>query len=241
MRKKKDLPLVILKSLEPFVNLRGDKFEVIEPKQNLLHVIDKEIDSSFHFIIEKYQKQGNGNFQFLMKRSPKSHNENGEYQTWVEIAHLSKQFESWIKLLDEYDTVNSFFDDPIIKSFEEEFFAEFELIEDEADIYPLNTNQILMLDSHLENIENKLSDFTTPKNASNIEDIKSEITELRENLTTKSKKWVVKKLTTVWAKIAKQGTKFIKSFLAESNKQIIVQGVKGLIEFVKENGTDLIN
>lgn len=38
MRKKKDLSLVILKALEPYVNLRGDKFEVI----------DKDSDSQFH-------------------------------------------------------------------------------------------------------------------------------------------------------------------------------------------------
>ena len=49
------------------------------------------------------------------------------------------------------------------------------------------------------------------------------------------------KLTNVWAKVAKQGTKFIKEFLTESKKELIKQGVKGKIDFAKENGADLLN
>ena len=57
MRKKKELPLVILKSLQPFVNLKGQRFETIEPKENLLNIIDQESESTFHFIIEEYKKE----------------------------------------------------------------------------------------------------------------------------------------------------------------------------------------
>lgn len=242
MRKKKDLPLAILKALEPYVGLKGDKFEVIEPKENLLKVIDKDVDSDFHFTIEKYQKASNSNtFQFLMTRSPKNSNDNGSYQTWVEVSGLGGQFDAWLKLLNEYETVNSFFDDPITKSFKEEFYSEFEIIDDDADTNPLNTKQILLLDSYLETVENKLTEFTNETNSQDIQEIKEEILLLRENLTKKSKKWVVSKLTTIWAIIAKQGTKFIKEFLSESKKEIIKQGVKGLIDYVKENGADLLN
>lgn len=242
MRKKKDLPLVILKALEPYVGLKGDKFEVIEPKENLLKVIDKDIDSDFHFTIEKYQKASNNNtFQFFMSRSPRNINDNGLYQTWVEVSGLGGQFDAWLKLLNEYETVNSFFDDPITKSFREEFYAEFEIIEEDANTNPLNTKQILILDSYLDSVDNKLTEFTTENNSQDIQEIKEDILLLRENLTKKSKKWVVSKLTGIWAKIAKQGTKFIKEFLSESNKELIKQGVKGLIDYVKENGQDLLN
>ncbi|WP_179317939.1 hypothetical protein [Winogradskyella undariae] len=241
MRKKKDLPLVILKSLQPFVNLRGDKFETLEPKENLLKVVDQEPESDFHFTIEEFKKAQNGKFQFLMNRSPKSQNETDNYKTWVDISQLEPQFKTWIKLLDEYENVNSFFDDPIIKSFTEEYFTEFEIIDEDADIKPLNTKQILLLDSHLEDVEKRLTEYTNDKNVDEISEIKEDINELRENLTNKSKKWVIKRLSKVWAKIAKQGTKFIKEFLSESKKEIIKQGVKGFIELIKENGPDLLN
>ena len=241
MRKKKDLPLIILKALEPYVGLKGDKFEVIEPKENLLKIIDKDIYSDFHFTIEKYQKTQKGGFQFLMTRSPKNGNDNGQYQAWLEISGLSVQFKAWLKLLDDYETTNSFFDDPIAKSFRDEFFAEFEIIEEDADINPLNTKQILLLDSYLDSVETKLSEFTTEQNSQDIQEIKEDIFQLKDNLTRKSKKWVVVKLTNIWAKIAKQGTKFIKEFLSESKKELIKQGVKGIIDYVKENGPNLLN
>lgn len=242
MRKKKDLPLVILKALEPYVGLKGDMFEVIEPKENLLKVIDKDIDSDFHFTIVKYEKNNNsGSFQFYMTRSPKNINDNKEYQTWVEISGLGEQFNAWLKLLSEYETTNSFFDDPITKSFRDEFFAEFEIVDEDAEINPLNTKQILILDDYLDSVDKKLSEYTTDQNSQDILEIKEEILQLKENLTRKSKKWVVSKLSNIWAKIAKQGTKFIREFLSETKKEFIKQGVKGIIDYVKENGHELLN
>jgi hypothetical protein len=235
MRKKKDLPLSILKALESFVNLKGEKFEVVDPKENLLKVIDKDVNSVFHFTIEKYQKSGGGPFQFWVTRAPKNINDNGIYQNWFEASAINGQFDAWINLLNEYDTVKSFFDDPIIKSFQEEFYAEFEIIDEDAETNPFKTNQILILDSYLENVDNKLTEFITKNNSDEITEIKAEINSLRDNLTIKSKKWVVKRLTTIWAKIAKQGAKFIREFLDESKKELIKQSVKGLVELVIEN------
>uniref|UniRef100_UPI0040483ED6 hypothetical protein n=1 Tax=Roseivirga sp. TaxID=1964215 RepID=UPI0040483ED6 len=234
MRKKKDLPLIILKALQPFVKLKGEKFEAHDPKENLLKVIDIEPDSTFHFIIESYKKDASHNFLFLMSRSPISVNDNGIHKTWIAISHLQNQFETWLNLLDEYENVESFFDDPILKSFEEEFFTEFEIIDKDAEVNPFNTTQILLLDNYLEDVENRLSKFECEANLTDIKEIKDNINYLRESLTTKSKKWVIKNLSSIWAKIAKQGTPFIKEFLTETKKEVIKQSIKGLIEIIPE-------
>jgi len=81
MRKKKDLPLVILKSLQPFVRMKGARFKTVEPEDNLLKVIDQDSDSNFHFIIKAYKKTSYGKFQFLMDRSPKDQNDNVTYES----------------------------------------------------------------------------------------------------------------------------------------------------------------
>jgi len=143
-------------------------------------------------------------------------------------------------LLNEFDNTDSFFDDPILNSFRDQYYAEFEILEEDADIKPLNTNQILFLDSHLEDIEKKLDKYKSDKNSDDIEEIKGDIKILRENLTTKSKKWVIENLSKVWAKITKQGTTLLKEFLSESKREMIKQGVKGVIEAIKENGLDLL-
>jgi len=118
--------------------------------------------------------------------------------------------------------------------------AKLAIVEEEADTKPFSTKQILLLDNYLEGIDKKLNEFSTEQNKSDIQDIQTDIELLRENLTTKSKKWVVSNLSKIWGKIAKQGTRFIKEFLSDSKKEIVKQSVKGLIEFIKENGTDLL-
>ena len=239
MRKKKELPLVILKALEPYVKLKGEVFEIIDPKEHLLKIIDKEIESKFHFTIEKYQKGNNNSFQFFLTRIPKNVNDNGVFQNWIDVSSLSSQFETWLNLLKDYETVKSFFDDPITKSFQEEFFAEFEIIEDNADIEPFKISQILYLDSYLDSLGNRLLDFNS--NSDELIEIKNEIQILRESLTKKSKKWVISKLSNIWAKIARQGTTFVKEFLSESKKLIIKQCSQGVIDYVLKNGNDILN
>lgn len=242
MRKKKDLPIVILRVLEPFVTLQGDKFEVVDPEDNLLKVIDKDLESEFYFTIEKYQKNANsGAFNLLLNRVPNNINDIKPLQNWTTISELPTQFENWLKLLEEYESLNSFYDDPIAKAYQDELFAEFEFIKDEDYEKPLKINQILGLDLYFEKVQLKLEEFKTEKNSAEIEEILGEIDNLRNNLTTKSRKFVIEKLTRIWGKIAKQGTKFIKEFLTESKKELIKQGVKGIIEFVKENGVELLN
>lgn len=240
MNNKKKLPLRILKSLEPFVNLIGEKFKVLEPKGNLLLVSDIDSESDFYFKIEQYQKKQNGSFQFLMDRKPNSEDDPEKYRTWIEIKHLETEFKRWLNLLEEYETTESFFDDPILDSFKEEYYAEFEIINEDADRKPLNTKQILLLDSHLEYIEEKIDNYKNEKNEEIVSEIKNNVIELRENLTTKSKKWVVNRLATIWAKLSKQGTKFIKEFVNQTKTEGIKQGAKALIEFIKENGTELL-
>ena len=239
MRKKKDLPLTILKSLEEFVTLKGEKFEVVNPDNHLLKIIDIDNDSNFSFIVGKYQKQNNV-FQLLMSRNPRSEHDNGVYQSWIKIDQLKPQFKAWVDLLDQFQSVNSFFDDPIIDSFKEEYYAEFEIIDEDADKKPLNTKQILSLDSHLEFIEEKIDNYKTEENGDTISEIKNDVIELRGQLTSKSKKWVVNRLSTIWAKLSKQGTKFIKDFVNQTKTEGIKQGAKALIEFIKENGTELL-
>ena len=239
MRKKKDLPLTILKSLEEFVTLKGEKFEVVNPDNHLLKVIDIDNDSSFSFVIEKYQKQNNV-FQLLMSRNPRSEHDNGIYQAWIKIDQLKPQFQAWVNLLDQFQSVDSFFDDPIIDSFKEEYYAEFEIIDEDADKKPLNTKQILLLDSHLEFIEEKIDSYKNENNEETISEIKSDVIQLRGQLTSKSKKWVINRLSIIWAKLSKQGTKFIKDFVNQTKTEGIKQGAKALIEFIKENGTELL-
>jgi hypothetical protein len=176
-----------------------------------------------------------------MTRQPSTNNNQDKIQNWIDISSLNTQFQAWLNLLKEYETVNSFFDDPITKAFEEEFYSEFEIIEENADKEPFKTKQILFLDEYLETVSEGLKEQINDQNKNALEEIQEDISTLRNQLTVKSKKWVVKYLSKICAKIAKQGIKFIKEFLSETKKEIIKQSIKRLVDYVKENGQDLLN
>jgi hypothetical protein len=234
---KKNLPLVVLKAFENFVDLKGELFLVVPPENNLLKIIDNDEKSEFYFIASQYEKQQGGAYKLLIDYKPKSASVPQNNQVWIETKDLETYFKNWIGLLGEYNNIKSFFDDPILKSFAKEYYAEFEILDDEeADINPLSVKQIMLLDEHLEYIEVNIEKYETLENKIQIQEIKNDVKLIRENLTIQSKKWIVKNVSITWAKLTKQGTKFLKDFLNEARKQIVVEGVK----FIINHGNDLL-
>ena len=230
---KKDFPLAILKALEKFVHLKGEKFTISPSKEFLVEIMDSDDESNFHLIIEKHEFKKEGLY-ILLNTKPTDENNIALTRKWIKIESLATEFENWMAILDEYRNTHSFFDDPIIKSFSDGYYAEFEIIDENSEIEPLNPKQILFLDKHLENIEQNITKHETESNKKELDEIKEDVIYLRENLTSKSKVWVIKKLSTIWAKLTKQGTTFLKEFLSEAKKQVIKESVKFLIEQAPE-------
>jgi hypothetical protein len=229
MNKKKKLPITILKSLESFVNLTGDKFKIIDPKENLLFILDIDNTSDFYFKIEQYKNMQNGSFQFLMDRKPVNEHNSGNFRGWIEIKNLEAQFKSWLNLLDQYETIPSFFDDPIIKSNAEKFFQKFELIDEKADLETFDLEQQLFLEEYLENSKEKLKKLKQnqpPEKAIEIEILEKETDEIKNALTTESKKKIMVRLSKFWGRAQKTGLQVIKeifvSVTAELAKRLML-------------------
>jgi len=232
-KKKKELPLIMLKSLEKFVTLNGKQFEVIDSEMFLLKVIEKADDPVFYFNIEKYDLRSG----FLVSRKPHNETKQSEYRTWINTDQLEGQFEEWLNLITQYEKTHSFYDDPIVKAFSDEYYTDFEIIEDiDADFVPFTTKQILILDKYLEYIEENISNYKTDENEKDIESIKQDISSLRKSLTSKSKTFVVRSLSNIWGKITKLGTKFLNDFTSEANRELVKRSVKGVFDIVIKAG-----
>lgn len=231
VNKKKDIPLQIHEILEPFVSRKGERYERINDESCLIKFIDSDLNSDFYFTIHQFKEN-----KILISYKPINKNSILKQSEWIESKALEAYFNNWISILEKYDKVNSVFDDPILRSFEEEYFAEFEVLEDDK-AKPLNTAQILLLDEHLEELTKGLEKNKDETNKLEIEAIQQDIKFLQENLTRTTKEKVVKSLSKIWAKTTRLGTKFIKEFLTEVKKQFITKGTKFLIE----HGSDIIH
>src|ERR1035437_1650566 len=160
---KKKIPLAILEALEPFLSKKGEIFERTEQKDCLLKFIDKDKDSDFFFTVAQYRIENSRNTLFI---DFKPHNKNhiGNRQIWIAVSELDTYFLNWLKLLEGYDKVKSIFDDPIIEAFKNEYYAEFKILDEDAEIAPLKPKQILLLDEHLNYIENNVEKYKNENN-----------------------------------------------------------------------------
>jgi hypothetical protein len=172
-----------------------------------------------------------------MSKKPINEKDNGIKRNWIDIKNLESQFKDWLDLLDQYESIESFFDDPILKSFTEDYFSEYQILEEDSHIKPFSPKKILLLDECLESIVNKLDNYQTEENKDQFQNIKNEIVTLRENLTSKSKNWVGKSLSHILALITKQGIPLLKEVFSEAKKLAIKEGVKHLFD----QGASFIN
>ena len=228
MSKKKNLPLAVLKTLEPYVNLQGEKFNVII-NDNLLHVNDIDNTSDFFFSIIDY-KQQNNSFLFLLERKPKNHNDISVLKNWININNLDKQFKSWVNLLTQYDEVFSFYDDPVIKSNAEEFYQKFEILDENADFETFNLDQQLLLEEYLNTAKNKLSELKENQSEEQIIEIElleNEANEIKSVLTKESKKKIIRRLSKFWGRAQKTGLDVIKAIFINVSSEVIKVLLKG--------------
>jgi hypothetical protein len=230
VNKKKETPLTVLKALEPFINKIGENFINVEPEKDLIRFADIDKESDFYFNILQYQVKNQ--FQVLVEYKPYSEITTEKRQLWVNGTEIAKYFDAWIKLLQSYDKVKSPFDDPIIESFKDDYYTEFEIVDEEKD-KPLKPKQILLLDAYFEKVQKKIDKHKTESNSEEIEEIKSDITELRDNLSSKTKTWIANRVCWIWAKMTKLGPKLMKDFVNEGNKQIVKESVSQIIEYGK--------
>lgn len=85
---KKKIPLIVLETLEKYVKLRGEQFEVIPPDNFLVKIIDKDKNSDFYFNIEEFKIE-NG-LKLLIDSKPVSKERIQNSRTWIDSKHLDK-------------------------------------------------------------------------------------------------------------------------------------------------------
>ncbi|GAA4314725.1 hypothetical protein GCM10023149_10950 [Mucilaginibacter gynuensis] len=231
----KKLPVSVLKELKEFVNPKlseTDKlFCVIDSEDYLFKTVDIDQTSDFYYTIEEYSTQ-NG---YLLSYKPMNQNEVGVNRLYVKADKLSFYFKIWHDCLIAYAELEED-QDPFLTNLENQFLDGFNL-SDESKNEPLKLNQIYYLEESLTKIENEIGHYVTPETAPNITEIIEDVEHLKSQLGRKSQEWVAKKLANILAKITKEGPDILKGIFKETGKQIMIQGIK----FLLENGNMLIN
>ena len=235
---KKKTPFAILEQIEPLVTEFKDfvKADFNSPNYRIL---DSHPDSDFFYEIIGSENTNN-RWIVKIKVKPQRKESIKEVVKDIEMLELSNSFKAWLKLVKQSTELKSIYDDPIIESYNKEFFQDFKLTDDDAEFVPFNLNQQLIIDQHLNLIIQCLN--TYKESASESEKIEllvieAETIELKKTFTKLSKRQVLNKLARIWSLSRKYGLVLFQAIQKEGTEQIakfiISQGVeiiKGYIE-----------
>jgi hypothetical protein len=231
---KRKVPITILNSLNEFLPLRGHLYDFEDRENTLFHMRDLSAGSEFFFSIIGILHE-NSLSRITVEYSPSSDNNVGKVVTEIKPEDLNRFFKKWIERIETYN--NYMIDgDAIIDDFSESYFEEFELIDDPSNDKPLKPKVILLLDAYLNNIEDTIDNFITEDNQESISDLKSDVSNLRNLLTSENKVKIAKRLSRIWAKMTKTSIALMKEFVSEGQKKILT----GSVNYLFEHGEGLI-
>ena len=230
---KRDYPLNLSKDIQRLINyinlevVKNENFiKNIESKDYFVNITDK-LDERFYFRVYNPNQNNNlvslFNFQFAPGNdsSLKPIASNNNFDSVVSY------FQIWLKIIKDYNDITFNETDYFTKKYEEEFYSDFEIIEDDAETNPFEHNKQIFLYNLLEYVEKELQ-----KNDSDEEIICliSETAELKNNLQNLTKKVVIRKMSIIFSKIKKKGLKLFSDIIDVAKKEIIKKTLYGGIQ-----------
>jgi len=232
---KKDYPLSLVRDISKLIKEfqklafeNEDIIEKVEDKKYLILLRDRE-HPTFYFSVFNPNQANNYTSYFEFEFLPQSDVKLTQVSYNNDLPTVLKHFSIWINLLREYDAIELNQEDYITKQYEEEFFHEFEIVDEDAYTKPFEHEKQVFLYNLLTHVEIELNKKMGNGEDSNteVQEIINETITLKENIQNLSKKNAIRKLSKIYAKIKKHGIKLFQDILNEAKKEIIKRTLSG--------------
>ena len=218
-------PLVVLDAIRPFVELKSKLFVRVPTEKGYLKFEGTGICKDLYFTFIQHESKGT-EFNMLIQICPYNKNFPGPKDTWISFKNLNATFDQWVKALESYHDHGIAFGNYARESkLEEEIYADFEPIEETKDD-SISVNDLVRIDENLEQLKLWIEENKTAFLPVIYEAIKSEIQFTQQNLTESSKSELAKKVSKIFAKIMKNGPRFLKETAVETLKASVAEIVK---------------
>ncbi|WP_372643762.1 hypothetical protein [Ancylomarina sp.] len=230
----KEYPLVYLQTIQSvFTQIRN----IVEKHSSLINIekdhdfeikiVDMDPASTFEFCISKPEYKQN-KVLFLLNRIPYQTNNLEPHKGQMFAEQITRHLQTWIGLIRQYNNIQISPEDKILKAYEDEFFDNFKLVDEDANEKPYEVGKQLMLAEFLDSAIVALSNHDTVH-----EDLIIEAREIKEELPNLTKQATVKRLSRFFALVRKKGVEFLKSLIIAAKDEAIKQVVSGGFDLVK--------
>lgn len=237
---KKDIPLDLLKTIEPIAQANLDLIQFRKEDNTFYCFVETDNNSKnfFKIFIDGTKRIGNyDRAKYAFECKPANASNAKPTISQLSLNDLGGQFQSWLKLIRDIHETPSVHDDNFLKHYADFYYNEFKIVDEDLDTSPFNPNQqdlvevyLLSLASAIEQTGEKLSDTTR-------KELLEEIQLIQTNLTITTKSQVMKRITKIFGKLYKTSKNLAKEIVTEAKKQLI----KKLIELGIEYGPILLD
>ncbi len=217
-----------IKFLRNCARENDDTIEIIEHDSAIIYLEDLTINE-FYFYVHS-PTLSNDKTVCILEYNPKDESSDKPFSSVIKFDNLENYFNRWIEMLKVYNNIKFTEDDRFQQFYEDEIFADFEILDDDADIHPFNDSQQKILYSFLTGIAGYLEAQKFDDDVAN--EIIEETIELRDNIPNLTKKNVAKKLSRLFAKI--------KRFKLVTFNEVYDVAKKEVIKYLLKEGTLLI-
>jgi hypothetical protein len=235
---KKKLPVNLLKEwaniitsmMNAFQN-NSDIIRYIPDDALVIYFTDR--DAIYDFKVYNPVLGADGKGQAIITYAPMNKNnikvvENKSYT----LTDIKKQFLAWIEIIREYEEITFSDEDRIEKQYEEEYFTEFDIVDEDADVKPYNEKSQEEFYKLLTWVQDNLRN-QEPNNGG-VEIIIADIDTLKDNLSRLTKRKVIRSWAKICSKIKILGVKFWKGLLDAAKKEAYKQIISGSIHIADD-------
>jgi hypothetical protein len=209
---KKKIPLSLLEVFQPLIDKNKELVQQIKNDAVIFHLVDKDKDSDFFYQVVR-QENSNGALGYIVSFQPRNTHLTIKNDSWLKLEEITASYEKWVGIIESYDKIHTIHDDPILKSNQERFEKQFNIVDEDAGYTAFNLDQQLFLNDYLNISKIKILELKqgkTEEQIKELDELENEATEIQKNLTKETKKEIIKRLSKFWGKAQKTGLDVIK-------------------------------
>lgn len=237
---KTSYPLIVLKNLKLILkrikNIEDANNNIIERYDytDAIVALRPSSQPEFYFdVIEPYRYEEIIKYKFNLR--PTSEMDEGMTEYHEEGEKLIEKLEQWIELMKEYESFSFSDEEAIIKQYEEEFYTEWEILDEDADEKAFEPDRQILLYNWLTLLER---DLKSNHSLNKENQLAEEAAELRNNIQNLTKRQFVIKFAKLMSKIKKTGLKLLSEILdvakKEALKKLLYGGIEGIGDITQQ-------
>tara|TARA_R110002074_G_scaffold400203_1_gene595162 strand:+ start:35736 stop:36422 length:687 start_codon:yes stop_codon:yes gene_type:complete len=225
---KKKYPIQILKQLNQLKKNPPQVAKLVKPTKGLIWYEDLDTESDFYFKINSFSENKSGFFYSVIYK-PQSGNKLGEISASLRYADVLTHIKNWAAVIKDFNETEYFEDDPITQNYTSEFFEEYKLVDDGADIEPFDLRRQILIDKYLDSSIKYLEKYEEKNEGIDLSEPIKQAKTVKSTLTELSKNAVIKGLSKFWALCRKEGIPILKKVFFELAKEFVKEIGKGMI------------